>query len=137
MRVGAIISALAIALVGAACGPMYETVYDYNPPPTAEGRLCASQCTQIANLCRQNCELKEQRCLSDARQRGAWAYEDYVREQQARKEPITRSIDDFTYDSDCYTASSCKSECMVSHNQCFTTCGGAVTSRQVCTAFCK
>jgi hypothetical protein len=137
MRVGAIISALAIALVSAACGPIYETVYDYNPPPTAEGRLCASQCTQIGNLCRQNCELREQRCLSDARQRGAWDYEDYVREQQARKEPVTRSIDDFTYDSGCYTASSCKRECNVSYNQCFTTCGGAVTSRQVCTAFCK
>jgi hypothetical protein len=129
--------ALACAFFLSACGPIYETVYDYAPPASPEGRICAAQCTPTSSLCRENCDLREQRCVSEARERGARDYERYVRQRQRNDEPIKKSVSDFTYDGGCYTSSSCRSDCTISYNQCFTVCGGTVTSRRVCSAFCK
>lgn len=125
------------ALLLVACGPIYETQYDFLPPTSAEGRLCTSQCNNISDLCRQNCDLKDDRCIAEARERGAYEYERYVRDRQSQKLPIEKKLEDFTYTGGCYQASSCKAECDTSYRQCFTGCGGTVNSRTVCTAFCN
>jgi hypothetical protein len=137
MKSPTLVSALIALLALGACGPIYETVYDYAPPASAEGRMCAAQCASLGGLCRQNCDLREQRCLADARARGARDYEYYVRGQESKKAPIKLSVSDFTNEGECYNSSRCKSECTLSYNQCFSACGGSVTSRQICTAFCK
>ena len=127
---------LGLAVLGA-CGPVYQTVYDYTPPPTAQGQLCASKCGEISRLCTQNCSLREDRCVAEARERGARDFERYVRDRQDAKLPIEKDVDDFTYTGGCYTSSSCSRTCDEDYRRCFTGCGGQVTSRQVCTAFCN
>lgn len=128
---------LGAALIVSGCSPIYQTVYDYTPPPTTQGLLCSSQCNEISNLCRQNCRLREDRCEAQARERGAYDYERYVHNQEADNLPIEKSISDFTHYYGCSSARSCQEDCVTPYNQCFTTCGGLVSSRQICTAFCN
>ena len=120
----------------AACGPIYQTRFDYSPPASGQGMACIAQCSRISDLCRENCDLKQQRCEGDAREQARRDYEDYVRERNKKNAPIKRTRDSFYYGSSC-SSSSCTSECTTPYNQCFVSCGGAVASHQVCTAFCK
>lgn len=135
---GLLCAGLALIAAGlAGCSPVYETVYDYTAPPSTEGKLCASKCDQISNLCVQNCQLREDRCVAEARERGARDYEDYVRDQEAAGKPIEKNLSDFTSTGGCYSTTSCKRDCTTGFRQCFVGCGGSYTSREVCTAFCE
>lgn len=118
-----------------ACGPMYETQYTMVPPKTAEGRMCVMNCQQGRNLCRQSCKIDEQSCRAEARARAAEDYRAYVHAQQVEKKPIKKSPRDFEYAYGCGT-SSCERECDTDHRQCYTSCGGQVISRRVCTSSC-
>ena len=55
---------LVLAVVG--CGPIYETVYSYQPPRSGEGKMCAGQCQQTSRYCKQNCQMAEQTCKANA-----------------------------------------------------------------------
>ncbi|MBP2302266.1 hypothetical protein [Azospirillum picis] len=125
----------ALALLSA-CGPVYETQYSLTPPASPEGRLCVSQCQQNRSLCRQNCGLAEQACVSDARARARYDYQAYVATRKAEKAPIKKSISDFDHSSSC-GSSSCEARCDADYRDCFGgACGGRVSATQVCTAFC-
>ena len=131
----AILIVTAMAVLGG-CGPVYKTVYDYTSPPSPEGQICASKCSEISNLCVQNCELKEDQCISRAREDAARDFDYYVRQRKKDNLPIEKDLDDFLYTGGCYTSRSCKETCDNNFRQCFVGCGGSYTSREVCTAFC-
>ncbi|OAN52211.1 hypothetical protein A6A04_00470 [Paramagnetospirillum marisnigri] len=125
---------LVVLLLGG-CGPVYETVYDLTPPRSAEGRQCATQCQTTQTYCKRNCELEEDRCRSRARDEARRDYDRYVREQRDRGRKVERSESSFESSYGCGD-SSCKAECGRDFRTCYTTCGGQVSSRRVCTAFC-
>lgn len=122
------------ALTG--CGPMYSTNYTYTPPPTAEGRMCASQCRQISRMCVQNCEMKEETCKSRARHDAIYKFEHYAAERRAKNQSIKKDVSDFSNEYSC-SSSSCESNCQPEYRDCYANCGGRVTPHTVCTAFCK
>lgn len=137
-RAGAAIGAAMIVLAAglSACGPVYDTTYQYSPPASGEGKICANQCSQIEQLCRRNCKLEYDSCLAREREQARWDYEDYVRRQTSRKQPLDKSPDDFNLDYRCTSSSSCEATCGNDQRTCYTTCGGEVTATRVCTAFC-
>lgn len=127
---------LSLGLALAACGPVMETRYHFTPPKSSQGKMMANQCQQTQNMCRQNCRLEKQVCLSDARSRGMMEYQQYVTERNAKKEPIKRSPDSFVSDWRC-NENTCESNCAEDYRMCYINAGGTVNSRQVCTAFCE
>lgn len=128
---------LAISISGSGCGPVYETRYQYVPPATADGKVCANQCTQIESLCARNCRLEERACVSDARRDAERDYDHYVRERQAAHQPIDKTVNDFRYDYHCAASRACEQRCEADYRGCYQTCGGQVTESSVCTAFCQ
>ncbi len=125
--------ALVLAVVG--CGPIYETVYSYQPPRSGEGKMCVGQCQQTNRYCVQNCRLTEQTCKANAERQASYDYERYVREQHRNHQEIKKSVSDFNYGY-CSSSSSCESECGGDYRMCYTNCGGTVSSHQECTMFC-
>ena len=128
--------AAVLMLVMAGCGPIYETVYSYQPPRSAEGRMCTSQCHQINQYCKQNCELREQTCQGNAQQEANRQYDSYVRERRRAHLEIKKSPSDFYSSYGCSSSSSCSSACDSNYRMCYTNCGGTITSHQECTMFC-
>jgi hypothetical protein len=139
-----IIAVLMMGLVGlalAGCGPIYETQYAYTPAVTAEGRVCTAQCENTRSACTRNCdysaELKKRECEDDARDEARAKYNRYVREQRQNNAPVKYDESHFLKTYQCSTsASACRNECVQTSNRCWQLCGGKVTSKQVCTAFC-
>ena len=127
---------LVLALLVAGCGPIYETVYSYQPPRSPQGRQCVGQCQQINQYCRQNCQLRETSCQATARQDASYDYDRYVRERQRHRQEIKKSPSDFDHSYSCSSASSCEQTCGDDYRMCYTNCGGVVTSREECTMFC-
>lgn len=137
MRSKALGVLLVVAFLVSACGPVYETRYQFTPPTTPQGQLCVNQCQQINLLCRRNCQLESDSCLAREYEQARWRYEDYVRERRAANQPIERSPDDFVYRYNCPSSNSCTPACDNDHRVCYQTCGGQVSATTVCTANCS
>ncbi len=127
---------LVLVFAVAGCGPIYETVYSYQPPRSPQGQQCAGQCQQIGQYCRQNCRLREDSCRANARQEAGYEFDRYVRERHRNRQEVKKSIGDFDYSYHCSGASSCEASCDADFRICFTNCGGVVTAYQQCTMFC-
>ncbi|MGC2857742.1 hypothetical protein ACM64Y_19905 [Novispirillum sp. DQ9] len=124
---------MAIALQ--ACGPTYQTLYDYKPPAGAQGRVCVAQCQVSQNHCRTACSAKQEACQSRVRLEARQDYERYVaQETKAGREPrrTPASFERFNACSD----TSCRQTCEGDFRVCYSTCGGAVTATTVCTSGC-
>jgi len=136
--VGTIVRALlvAVTLLVVGCGPIYETQYQMIPPADPQGRMCAAQCLQTREYCRENCEMSSRECVDRARRRARHDFDDYVRERRAKNLSIKRDWESFINTYECGT-SSCESRCGDSYRQCFSICGGRVNAQKVCTAFCE
>lgn len=120
-------------LLLSACGPIYQTSYDYIPPKSQNGKMCLMQCQQSKMLCQQSCDLKQQACRADAQRNATFAYENYRQQQENQHQPINKTVQDFYSDFEC-SRSSCT--CEDDYRTCFTTCGGKVLAHQQCVAFC-
>jgi len=136
--VGTIIRTLLVAatLLVVGCGPIYETQYQMIPPADPQGRMCAAQCLQTRDYCRENCEMSSRECVDRARRRARHDYDDYVRERRAKNLSLKRDRESFVNTWEC-GASSCQSQCGETYRQCFSICGGQVNAQKVCTAFCE
>lgn len=134
LRLALLCLTLGIALAG--CGPVMQTQYSFTPPKSTQGKMMVTQCQQIQTLCRQNCRLEKQSCVSDARSRGMMEYQRYVAERNAKKEPLKRSPESFVSDWQC-NDSRCEASCGEDFRLCYANAGGAVHAKTVCTAFCE
>ena len=118
-----------LALLIAACGPIYNTEYRYAPPDTGEGRVCVASCETVRKQCRINADLRAEnsqlrcerdasadyeRCLGNARGESG--------QSSCTRRSCSRSAD----------TSECKSE----YDLCFQGCGGVISSQQVCSFNC-
>lgn len=110
-----------------ACGPIYNTDYQFSPPSSSGGRACVFQCEQGRMQCRQIEELQASRCQDHARY-----------EQQ-------RCRDDLRYNEnrspkwyEC-SAESCAENydrCEDIYRACYQSCGGEVRATTRCVANC-
>ena len=133
-RLGQLCAAGALASL-VSCGPIYKTVYTFTPPLSTQGKFCANQCEQIRQGCRTNCLLKQQICLSEAKQEAQIDFDAYVEERKQLKRPLKKGLGDF-YHPSC-RLDSCEDDCDADHRACFTNCGGRIDAATVCIAFCE
>jgi hypothetical protein len=115
------------------CSPVYETQYSYEPPKSKAGRMCAAQCIQNEENCKQLCQLREDVCITKSKQDALYQYEVYKAQQQSQNRPIIKTPENFDRAHSCYQVCGCTSV----YNTCFERCGGQVATTQGCTAFCK
>lgn len=121
---------LLTGLLLAACGPIYNTEYNYIPPADPESRACIAQCNGNKSQCHANADLRAQnerlRCDVDA----SIDYErclGHAANDAARAQCVKRS---------CSGGDANYSRCDDEFRICFQSCGGIVQSRQVCTFNC-
>jgi hypothetical protein len=63
-RRSVLLAILSIAAAGlGGCGP--QIVYDFIPPGSSEGRICAAQCQSTATSCRQMKQMVNQQCQNN------------------------------------------------------------------------
>jgi hypothetical protein len=110
----AAMTAIAGALTVWACGP--SIVYDYVPPESPEGRMCANQCVNNRDNCRQMARMMDQNCQNNQRM----AQQSY---NSCRQAGGTNCVSPPI----CY--SSGMSHCDEGYRSCFTNCGGRVVER--------
>ena len=113
--------AFALSLAFSACGPIYETQYSYTAPNSPQGQMCIQQC----EMTRLNCEQMEDMRQENCEYRAERDY-DYCMDHRYHK-------DDYCSKDWCSTD---YSQCERRYNMCYQSCGGQVSSKQVCTAFC-
>ena len=113
------------------CGPQFVTKYSYEPPSTAEGRICAmqcensrAQCVQLVDMERQNCEIREQQ--------RRLAY-DLCVSQSNKKAKETGCYMQYEF---CGGGWEARERCTAPYNSCYAVCGGQVSSQTVCVSNC-
>jgi len=132
MRLIFSISIAMLALSLTACGPIYKTVYDFKPPKSTIARMCINQCMQNKTSCEQICALKSQACQFQAKQNAMNEYQIYKLERERDHKSVDKTVYSFDDSWGCNQNCGCEGN----FRACYTTCGGQVTPRQVCTAFC-
>lgn len=111
-----------------ACGPVYDTVYSFTPPETTYGRECVDTCKDSQS----DCESYENEKQSDCEEREKDRMDRCaarIQEKEHRGPKIT----------ECGHTTSCTadlSKCETRYRTCYQACGGKVTSKQECVAFC-
>ena len=111
------------------CGPVYDTVYDFTPPTTSFGAECVENCKDSQSEC-----------------------EDFERErnddcEERQKAQMDRCNDRILADkkrapkwTECGKTESCTEDtakCESRYRTCYQACGGTISSKQVCVAFCE
>jgi hypothetical protein len=98
------------------CGP--RIVYDYVPPASDEGRICAVQCQSTATNCRQMSQMVNQQCQNN--------YNAMLQNYNACREAGAKH---------CIGPTPCPynsaSECDRNYRECFAACGGSVIARTI------
>lgn len=130
-----VLAGLAALFLIQGCGPIYETTYDYTPPPSDEGRFCATQCQSLQQHCRSDCSHEERACERQKVREAERAYDRYVRERRADKQKVERTLDSFKSYRSC-GADECRETCESDFRLCYETCGGTVTGVTRCVAGC-
>lgn len=125
--------AFGLASLLAACGPIYQTHYTYQPPVSWRGRQCVNQCLSQKSFCESACQSAYQRCTIREDRIAAREYRAYVREQNRMHKPVTKSPGEFGD----YSACSRSCSCDTNYRQCYSNCGGQVIPHRKCVAFCK
>lgn len=103
-----------------ACGPIYKTNYSYMPPKSSQGMMCITNCTSAQTNCEQLEELKKENC---------------EHQSEIEYQLCKNSGDKYCIHKSCYSSE--YGRCRSKFNECYQSCGGTVTTQQVCTAFCN
>jgi hypothetical protein len=114
------------------CGPVYKTTFNYTPPKSDTGKMCAAQCIQARTTCQTMCEMQKQNCITQAKIDADRDYEAYKTEQLSQSKPVKKIPADFDKTWQCDSACGCGN----TFNMCYQTCGGIVTPHKECVAFC-
>lgn len=126
-RLGALKLLLASLLV--ACGPIYSTDYDYDPPEDSQGRACVSMCRSARSYCEMAAEARaereELRCELEAER-------DYDR-CLARGEPEDAHS---CHRRPCIDPGVNDAHCAGEFRNCYRDCGGEVEAIRTCRFNC-
>jgi len=128
---------LAAALLFSGCAPIYETTYQFQPPPTHSGRMCANNCLLAKQNCQQSCQIQQQQCEEIERLRAQSDYQSYLNQQLREGRPAKKDVGSFYRGGYRCQASGCEDDCDENHRLCHSNCGGQVIPLTTCTAFCE
>jgi hypothetical protein len=119
-----------------ACAPAVETV-SYTLPATPGGRMCAHQCVEAEDYCRQSCDIAQRQCVTKVQTRAIDDYDAYTRDQFSRHEPIELLPSDFERQGPCTDRrASCAAACDKPYQSCYQECGGRVNVTSSCQFLC-
>ena len=106
-----------------ACGPQYQTVYDYQPPQSKDGLACIRQCS-INQTDNNACNLSH-RTKKDIKR---------LHSPSPAQEPEEPTLEEHIelYSEKC----SMQCGCDDSYRTCYQGCGGNINSREVCIDNC-
>lgn len=128
---------MAISLSGC-FPPQYRTVYNLDPPTTAEGRACVFQCESAQG----QCSILEEMRVDNCRDR-VLASRD--RCEATLDAEIDSCLANGLGSAYCYARHNCNhvvdncgltDKCITQYNRCFEICGGEVTAQTQCVANC-
>ena len=118
-----------------ACGPMYQTSYTYTPPVSMRGKMCVMQCQKQKSLCERLAQSNQTNCKLRARDDARFKYESYVSRQRSKGRKVKKTLEDF-YSPWACRSSARSSGCTNDYRACYQLCGGKISSRRQCVAFC-
>ena len=128
-----------LLLLLTACGggaPSYQTT-TYTLPKTPGGRLCATQCAEARDYCRESCALDVRACYNDMQSKAQQDYDLYTRAHFADRKSIKLLPSDFEHPEACVAEKkTCIGTCIKPYNACYTSCGGVVTTTSYCQFLC-
>ncbi len=110
------------------CGPIYDTVYDFTPPSSRAGEDCIEDCKMTQFSCEETERDRSRYCEDRERDRMDRCNE---RIQAEKNRPAKWD--------ECGKIESCTEDmkrCESRYRLCYQACGGTVTARQECVAFC-
>ena len=114
-RLKLLVTAITLGLL-AGCGP--TIVYDYHAPASAEGRVCIAQCSNQKNYCQQTQNNQHNQCVNQ-----------YSLMMQNYNSCVESKGKNCVMPQYCPPANTW--QCEQGYRDCFTVCGGTVTSREV------
>lgn len=120
-------SVFLVLLLLSACGPIYETRYDFTPPRDERGRSCTY-----------SCETMRQSCTSMQRQT-QWQCERMAEQQESLCESQIRwseGREPKWYECSRPSCTADEEMCNSQYRACYQGCGGDIRSYQVCTMNC-
>ena len=125
----------AIFIQGCRIPPQYETFYSFVPPKEAEGKSCIFQCSMTESQCDQLSQMRLDTCEA-GRSNQLQACES--RAQAALDACIVKNGVKNCFIDTCFESKECasKSNCKTQYNNCYSTCGGVVSSETRCVANC-
>ena len=109
-----------------ACGPVYETRYSLVPPESATGRACIFQCETSQSQCEQIQDLEKDRCEDQSQRDQEQCEWEYRRQGKKPK----------WYECGSTSCTSDYTQCEERFRRCYQTCGGTVSSENVCVYGC-
>ena len=124
-RFGAVIG---LCLFFSACGPIYNTDYQFTPPSSTTGRVCTQQCENSKFQCQQMEEMSADRCR-DRAQIEQQRCEDNIRWREGR--------DPKWYECGAESCSANTDRCDAQYRSCYQACGGRVDAHTYCVANCS
>ena len=137
MRLMTYLLLAALAAFGACSMPPAATSVSYTLPPTPGGRMCANQCLEAQDYCRQSCDIGLRTCVTDAQARAISDYDKYTREQFSNHESIELRPSDFERLGPCNDRrKDCAEDCDRPYRRCYAECGGKVDVTSSCQFFC-
>lgn len=135
MKIVRMLGVAALVLVLQACGPTYQTIYDFTPPASANGRACVSQCQVSQGHCRNACAATVDACQSRMKLQARQDYEHYAKQQANAGREVRRTPASFESLHAC-SEYSCRQACEGDFRICYGTCGGSVSGTTICTSGC-
>lgn len=131
MRKLAVFFGLVLGSAGlAGCGPVYQTVYNYEPPRDEIGMRCVRQCEDTMRECLQKEELKDENCRKEYH----IADLEYQRCRELARQRGEKP--ERCYRRGVYCSSGDRERCESQYRLCYENCGGVIRSKQVCSMFC-
>ncbi|MGF1547206.1 MAG: hypothetical protein ACFCUG_07750 [Thiotrichales bacterium] len=120
--------ALMSALAG--CGPVYKTVYHFEPPRDDNGIRCVLQCEETLRECSVAEDLRDENCRRE---------QQVAELEHQRCRDLARAAgrkDDVCPRSYVSCVGGRHARCDENYRRCYENCGGQISSQQVCSMFC-
>jgi hypothetical protein len=124
-------------MVVAACAPRIRTDYQYVPPQTRQGQMCAQNCLYAKQQCEQTCTMEKSRCESYKNAERQTDYMLHVYDRLSEGRSVTKSPDYTGYSKTCRREGNyCNDMCHDNYKHCFVNCGGQINTNTRCLANC-
>jgi hypothetical protein len=124
------------------CGPIYRTDYEYSPPSSSQGRVCANNCLLAKQYCESRIRQCNNQCLDN--EQTCRMSENLVNATMSllkKNDPNKKNVKS-DYSSNCvnqrYSCErNCQEDCTSNYNICHQNCGGKVLTHRKCEMFCE